>query len=55
MHGDSGEANATPSTSKATWNEKGTRIVHVLKGDPVSTYLFKVFFLILSKQVREGL
>ena len=31
--GDSGEANATPSTSKAIWKEKGTCIVHVLKGD----------------------
>ena len=36
--GDSAEANATPSTSKAIWKEKGTRIVHVLN---CSTYLFK--------------
>ena len=34
--GDSAEASATPSTSKAIWKEKGTRIVHVLKGDPVA-------------------
>ena len=41
--GDSGEANPTPSTSKATWNENGTRIVHVLKGDPVAHTYSKSF------------
>ena len=47
--GDSAEANATPSTSKAIWKEKGTRIVHVLKGDPVAhTYLFKVMMIVLD-------
>ena len=45
--GDSGEANATPSTSKQLWKEKGTRTVHVLNwGRSCSAY----FKLILGKQ-----
>lgn len=48
--GDSGEANATPSTSKAIWKEKGTRIVHVLKGDPVAHTYSKFFKFWVKKR-----
>ena len=48
--GDSGEANTTPSTSKAMWKEKGTFIVHVLKGDPVVHNCSKSFKFWVKKR-----
>ena len=54
--GDSSEANAsyaTPTSNKAIWKEKGTRIVHVLKGDPVAHTYSKSFKWKTGRHMQE--